>query len=122
MKTSIILIIVYFLISFEIKAQIVTIETTLDTPCASLKIPTATIDNYIIYPNPVREKLFIDIKAHSKQNSSIKIYDVKGSLVLKKNHLPEEGFIYLNKLKSGFYFLIFEKNKKIITKKLVIQK
>lgn len=122
MKTTILLLIAYLLISMEIQSQVITIETTLDSPCAALKTPTSTVDNFLIYPNPVSYKLFIDLKTTNNNNTSIKIYDVKGSLVYRKEKLPYEGYINLDKLKNGFYFLIFEEAKNRTTKKLVIQR
>lgn len=103
-------------------AQTVTIEATLDTPCVTLKLIDTTIEDFQVYPNPTKNKLFIDLKNQFNKPSSIKIYDVKGSLVYDKKEFPKDGFINLTKLKNGFYFLILERKEKSITKKLIVQK
>lgn len=121
MKIKLLFIFSFFFVSQTIRAQIVTIETTLASPCAALKIEPLHIDNINVYPNPSTGKFNLDF-IFLKSNSSIKIYDVKGSLVFKREEIKEKEIINLEKLKNGFYFLVYKDQEKSYSKKLIIQK
>ena len=124
MKTFIIRnsIFILFFLSISFNAQITTIEATLDTPCVALKLIDTNIENFQIYPNPTNDKIFIDLKNQSNKPYSIRIYDVKGSLIFDKKESFNNEVINLNKLKSGIYFITLKSEQKKVTKKLIIQK
>lgn len=115
--------IIWLMLLFAQKSnsQVTIIKAVLQPPCASLKIEKPNLEKLEIFPNPSRGILFIK-DFNSVKNTFIKIYDVKGSLVFKKQNLLKEATLNLRKLKNGFYFLIYENEEKKITKKLIIQK
>jgi uncharacterized protein (TIGR02145 family) len=70
-------------------------------------------DNILIYPNPVKEKLFI--KNIKSSNSKIYIYNSQGGLVLYKPNALNS--IDISNLNNGFYIVkIIDSRKSIIIK------
>ncbi|QOD61777.1 T9SS type A sorting domain-containing protein [Polaribacter haliotis] len=107
-------------IAHKTNSQIVIIEATLQSPCASLKIKNPYIEELNIFPNPTNGK--ISIKGINKSlTSQVKIYDVKGSLVFTKK-ISYNNILDVSRLNNGFYFLKYENSEKKVTKKLIIQK
>ncbi len=54
-------------------------------------------DPIIVYPNPVKEHLFIDTGTQIDK-CSVKIYNAKGQLIVSKSLLNEESFIDMTRL------------------------
>lgn len=121
MKQLLTLAFLLFLFINRSNSQVTIIEAVLQSPCASLKIDKPNLERLEIFPNPTTGMLFLR-DLNKAKNTYIKIYDVKGSLVFKKQNLLKEATLNLRKLKNGFYFLIYENEEKKITKKLIIQK
>lgn len=69
-----------------------------------LDLPLSTSDSYIdeakIYPNPVQDNMYIDIKNENVQ--SIRIIDIQGKEHLNTSFLPS---INLSELDGGIYFV-----------------
>ncbi|MCQ2279826.1 MAG: T9SS type A sorting domain-containing protein [Bacteroidales bacterium] len=79
--------------------------------------------NIIVYPNPLRDKLFIKLNHWDKtQNTTCQIFDMNGKLVLKKKVTEETVQINVNNLKSGNYIIeIVSSNEIISSSKFVKQ-
>ena len=75
-----------------------------------------TEKNIMIYPNPVKDVIFIE----SEENGICKIYDLSGRCVLSKK-LTDQGRIDISILQKGVYFLRFFGNSSNLTKKIIIQ-
>jgi len=71
-----------------------------------------------IYPNPVKDLLRIDNKSNN-QITSLKLYDVLGSLVMKVSEVYDQ--IDVSHLDSGLLFLEIETETGSITKKIIKQ-
>lgn len=75
--------------------------------------------SYDIYPNPAKDRLFINNKANDLMN--ITIHNVSGQKVLSKEGLQGEQSISLGAMTSGLYFVTLEVNGQKKVEKLVIQ-
>lgn len=126
MKKTIISLILILTISLSSKAQVTTIDLSLDTPCVSLSINNYEIQNdFIIHPNPSNG--IINIKGNYNKIENIKIYDLKGALIFKSNlsenkEISKHKILNVDYLQNGIYFLSFKAKNKITTKKLIINK
>ncbi|MCX6324128.1 MAG: T9SS type A sorting domain-containing protein, partial [Sphingobacteriales bacterium] len=76
------------------------------------KVTNSKIQSIIIFPNPVREVLNIQLYAEQQENALIQIYDLKGSLITKRkinitkgtNLLKQEVF----NLADGSYYVVIQ--------------
>ena len=73
-------------------------------------------DRINIYPNPANDKIYISNLI--QENTSIKIYDIKGSLVLE-NIISNEKYLNISKLSKGVYQIKFEGSDWNETRKLI---
>ncbi len=73
-----------------------------------------------IYPNPAKEKIFIEKNINA---NSIEIYDIYGKNILREK-INNENFISLSEMTNGIYFYkIFDKKmNKLSSSKFLIQK
>ena len=71
----------------------------------------------VLYPNPTSDMLFWD-----GQFESMKIYDIQGKIVLEQNQAMTIQSISINKLESGFYTVVIEKQGKSYSQKLLIER
>ncbi|MDO9254062.1 MAG: T9SS type A sorting domain-containing protein [Bacteroidales bacterium] len=71
-------------------------------------------DKIKLYPNPVKSNLFVD---GLPQNATVKIYDMKGKLVVNKQN--GENQIDVNNLSKGIYSIQISGKNGITTKKFV---
>jgi hypothetical protein len=74
------------------------------------------VDHISIYPNPVNEKLFIDLYNYHAKNTNYKLFDLKGKLIAEGIF---ENYISTENLEHGIYFIRFNIDNNIITKKIV---
>ncbi len=76
-----------------------------------------------IYPNPSNGNISLDYAFINNQNSTIKIIDAVGKViysdVLEMNQQHKE--ISLTNIENGIYFIQFENNSQIATRKIIIQ-
>lgn len=74
---------------------------------------------FSIYPNPFVEEINIDFYKTTRDNVSIKIFDVLGKIYSSKKHLPIDKItIPLHKLSSGNYLIEIKTGKHTVTKKI----
>jgi hypothetical protein len=91
------------------------IETTVGI---NEKSQNSNIDTFIIYPNPVHDKLYVyplNKKEDYNQKIKINIYSLNGSIVIKTTIGPlENSCINVNMLKPGIYIseIILKNNKR----------
>lgn len=71
---------------------------------------------FTIYPNPTKNHFFVE----SKENGSLKIYDINGRLLQTENQLQGKNRIQIQ-LPKGVYVLVFESANKLESQKLVVQ-
>lgn len=73
--------------------------------------------NFLIYPNPASNKLYIK----SEQFGKISIYNNLGQLIMKDIDVKPQEMIIDLYLTSGIYTLTFKTDKNIISKKILIE-
>ncbi|MCX7955020.1 MAG: S8 family serine peptidase [Bacteroidales bacterium] len=59
------------------------------------------------FPNPAKDCIYIENLDTDNKKCVIKILDISGRLIYTEHFLDLQGPIYLNKLESGIYFLVF---------------
>lgn len=74
----------------------------------------------LVYPNPTRGQVHIDLGANSSSNYSIQVYDMMGKIVYASSvYTP---MIDLSSSAAGIYTLRVTLNSKLITTKMMIEK
>lgn len=104
--------------------------TNADAPTFEYATPPITLENLLglnpedqnnlaVYPNPVKDQLYIDLKNVSDP-LFITIYDIRGKQVASRKISTNEG-LDINFLPHGIYLLKIKTNKFSITKKIIKQ-
>ena len=73
-------------------------------------------DRINIYPNPANDKIYISNLI--EENTSIKIYDIKGSLVLE-NRISNKEYLDISILEKGIYQIKFKGKQLNETRKFI---
>jgi hypothetical protein len=126
MKKPVFTFILIFAIYFYTNAQLTTISLSLESPCTSLSLNSnEELNEFTIYPNPSNG--VISIQSTYNQIGSIKIYDLKGSLVFKSNlsenkKVSKYKTLNVDHLPNGIYILSYKIDSRKISKKLIINK
>ena len=85
-------------------------------------IPETEAPEFEIYPNPAREKLFITNKSEINGESTLRLFNVNGSLVLKKSGtFNERTEIGIESLPAGVYVMQLSSMDRVENRKLIIQ-
>ena len=93
-------------------------NTGLNPSCAttSIGIELNGPDIINIYPNPANDKIYISNL--TEENTSIKIYDIKGTLVFE-NIISNKEYLNVSSLAKGIYQIKFEGKEVNETRKLI---
>tara|TARA_B110000305_G_C19382882_1_gene610585 strand:- start:1228 stop:1578 length:351 start_codon:yes stop_codon:yes gene_type:complete len=93
-------------------------NTGLNPSCAttSIGIELNGPDIINIYPNPANDKIYISNL--TEENTSIKIYDIKGTLVFE-NRISNKKYLNVSSLAKGIYQIKFEGKEVNETRKLI---
>jgi len=66
-----------------------------------------------IYPNPVRDVLFVDVSSSVQQSLELEIFDVAGRVVFNSSIELQQGSqklsLDVSEIGNGIYFLKFDK-------------
>jgi len=83
-------------------------------------ISVKNIDNHnvLIYPNPAKDYINISLKS---EIGLLKILDISGKLIIKKQINSSETSINISNLKSGIYFIEMSSGKNDLIIKLIVQ-
>tara|TARA_Y100001980_G_C14401078_1_gene197323 strand:- start:272 stop:736 length:465 start_codon:yes stop_codon:yes gene_type:complete len=85
-----------------------------------LGIENVSSEDKMIFPNPVEDKLNIDLTSFNHKNVIIKIYDFSGRLVDSYNSKGGKIFIInTNNYQKGNYLLNIRQRKKIISRQFI---
>ncbi len=74
-------------------------------------------DQVVAYPNPVREKLFLEVGTDNLVR--IQLFDVSGRLIFENGQFQSESSIDFSKLGSGTYYLKIEREGKALTREII---
>lgn len=58
-----------------------------------------------IYPNPAKEFIYIDLAENKLQNCAVKLFDLKGSIVIESVLRSDKNKINVSSLSPGIYFI-----------------
>ena len=110
------------------------LNTTNDTSCINLNITALGIGKLVInkpgikiYPNPVKDQLYIEYQINSNSEIKIELYNILGKKSYEKTIMgSNEGFykklINLPNLNNGTHILVFQSDHEIISRKLFVIK
>ena len=91
-----------------------------EAECDALHTEEVETNEFLIYPNPVKDKFFI--KNDHPTILKVKILDIQGRRVKEKRGIQDEIEIDLSELPNGVYFVITETKDKILkTEKIIKQ-
>ena len=76
---------------------------------AQLSISNSPKERFLVYPNPVSDKLFISFP-NSLEEVQLSFYNTLGQIIFQKKIQKSEGFISLENLNSGIYFYKINSN------------
>jgi hypothetical protein len=112
----------WYLVPQEFPYSLTVIEgVVVDIMLGGVNLPeiyTDKPDNIFIYPNPVKDKLFIKTNYDFPLNSSVEIYTITGQSIYKSYYKNDVG-IDVSYLKKGIYFINFIYGNSYIYKKFV---
>src|SRR6185436_23686 len=83
--------------------------------CTGIEENPNSKDQFLIYPNPVKDELKINSKSRIEE---IKIFDAMGRIVLEQNDLSS-GIINLKSFSKGIYFIEIRDGKNVTRKKFI---
>ncbi|GGG56376.1 T9SS type A sorting domain-containing protein [Epilithonimonas arachidiradicis] len=76
--------------------------------------------NILLYPNPVKDFLFIDFNDRNYQGSNYALFDVQGKIVKKGNISQQKSELDFSLLPASVYIIqIFQNNQNIKTFKII---
>jgi hypothetical protein len=97
-----------------------TLKVQLGTATKQDNIPVAAAKASVkIYPNPATELLQVSVKDEIAVNSSLRIIDAKGVVVMEQRMQRNPQPINVSKLTPGFYLVKINNNGVIITEKFI---
>ncbi len=70
-----------------------------------------------IYPNPVSEKLTIELDSDPGRNASLKMYDSSGAVVRKQKLVTRKTELSTEQMKPGMYVLQIRAKDQTLTRK-----
>lgn len=81
---------------------------------------TDSVKNITLYPNPVKDILFVDFNSESFRNSGYVLYDAQGKLLKKGTFSVQKNEINLSTLSASVYIIqILRDNRVIKTFKII---
>ena len=88
-------------------------------PSQDFSVQSYTLKTISIYPNPA--KTHIKLKVNGKEGAlNLKIFDLKGQIVMRKEISQENNLINISSLKHGMYTIRAEGENSIYQRKLVV--
>jgi hypothetical protein len=76
--------------------------------------------NIVLYPNPVKDFLFVDFNKENYQDANYALFDAQGKLIKKGNLTQQKSELDFSLLPSSVYIIqIFQKNQIIKTFKII---
>jgi hypothetical protein len=77
--------------------------------------------NYSVYPNPVKDYLFVNFDNNNSEELELSLYDLNGRMIMSESHLASTGqkMINMQQLDLGVYFLVISTNGSVKTHKII---
>ncbi|WP_422105267.1 T9SS type A sorting domain-containing protein [Winogradskyella sp.] len=108
-------------IYFDFNAPIIT-NTFTTTFVETLSIDDSLLTEFIIYPNPAKDKVIVSLDDSSMNNADISLIDIQGEVIdiPKVNHTHSVE-LNVSSLNTGLYFIHLKKSKGTLVRKLIIE-
>ncbi|MDP3928591.1 MAG: T9SS type A sorting domain-containing protein [Bacteroidota bacterium] len=90
----------------------------------ALKVNKNQIESlFLIYPNPSKDNLNIELQNFTNQNFTIKIVDIQGRVLVKDSMTKSNYKLDVSTINNGLYFCVIQNNDStILTQKFIISK
>jgi hypothetical protein len=112
---------IYFLVSPKFTGETGTYELSLTVIRNPLGVIEPTSEAIIIYPNPVKDDLMIDLTAFTGNFNQVRIMNIQGQQVLAINPNRDQPFrVKVDNLSEGIYFLQLQTENRVYSKKFII--
>jgi hypothetical protein len=113
----------YFLVSPKFTGKTGTYDLSLTVTRNPLGIDELSSDAIKIYPNPVKDFIMVDLTAFKGNFNQIRILNTQGMQVLTINPNEDQTFkIPVDNLSEGLYFLQFQTENGVYSKKFIIRR
>lgn len=92
-------------------------EKTKDT------VSTINVPELVIYPNPAKNKVTLQVRGFEPGTARVKIIDSKGKMIREDSRLLTNGnedIVMFLMLQPGVYFIIVSEKGKVVRKKIVM--
>ena len=88
-------------------------------PSQEFSVQSYSVKKITVYPNPA--KTHIKLKVDGKESAlNVKIYDLRGQIVMTKKISHENNLINISSLKQGIYLIKAEVDNSIYQQKLIV--
>ncbi len=94
-------------------------DTVVLTVTGTVGIRSASIQEVLVYPNPVTSNLNIKLSGNWSYNANVRIYNALGTLSLEKKMDGREYLLDLSSLPAGIYFLDIKDGQNSISRKII---
>jgi hypothetical protein len=95
-------------------------------PNAGVKEISKGVSQFDVFPNPAVNEISVRVNAAKTQNSSVRVLNGLGQVVITKNVSLNAGSntvqIDTKQLSAGYYYVSYDSGDNVVTKKLVITK
>lgn len=85
--------------------------------CSTMSVYDSSLLEFNMYPNPVNEILIIDLD----EEANYSILNLNGQILKKGDLFKGENELNISNLSKGVYFIKFEEDERVLTKKLIKQ-
>ncbi|VAV84992.1 hypothetical protein MNBD_BACTEROID02-388 [hydrothermal vent metagenome] len=89
----------------------------------ALAVEDNEINNFTMYPNPTKDLVNINFNKALNENISIRVFDIKGKLILSKKslNLNNDSSLDISNLENGMYFVKLKNGQQETTRKLIVK-
>lgn len=96
------------------------LDTFVDsTMCLGTSVSGLPIEDFVVYPNPADEELFIRMAGRSRIQS-VAVIDATGRIVLR-DAITDDGRIDLSSIPAGLYVIRLDSGNSVLTKKILVR-
>ncbi|WP_167609835.1 T9SS type A sorting domain-containing protein [Maribellus sediminis] len=75
-----------------------------------------SVEQILIYPNPVNDRFFVEVKSDSQSSFKIQLYNLNGAKVYSGDVLPNSKTVHKPIISSGTYIYTISQNSQIVYK------
>jgi hypothetical protein len=108
------------------RVRVQTLTTAISNVCQGVGPNTNTNDVHlpdnaaVLYPNPVQERLTVELPLNTEGVSQVSIFDISGRLLFRQNTPNSVLTVETGNYARGLYLMKVEKDGKFLTKKFIV--